>query len=85
MAWKEWAEWQNIFWVASRILIVNALPGAVPLVGEPCVPRYQGPLECLSREAGQPMSPSTPLCFSQSCAVFVSGILLGIWNFVWEM
>ena len=31
-------------------------------------PRYQGPPERLSREAGRPMGPSTPLCFSQSCA-----------------
>ena len=46
-------------------------------------PRYQGPLERLSREAGRPMGPSTPRYSSQSCAVFVlvrllgSGILFG--------
>ena len=65
---------------SSCILLTIALPGAVPLVGEPRVPRYHGPLEWLSREAGRPMGPSTPRCSSQSCAVFVSVILLGIWK-----
>ena len=38
------------------------------LGGGASAPRYQGPLERLSREAGRPMGPSTPLCLSQSCA-----------------
>ena len=38
------------------------------LGGGASAPRYQGPLERLSREAGRPMGPSTPRCFSQSCA-----------------
>ena len=38
------------------------------LGGGASAPRYQGPLECLSREAGRPMGPSTPRCSSQSCA-----------------
>ena len=40
------------------------------LGGGASAPRYQGPLERFSREAGRPMGPSTPRCFSQSC-VFV--------------
>ena len=48
-------------------------------------PRYQGPLGRLSREAGRPMGPSTPRCSSQSCAGFVSVLLLGFWMFVWEI
>ena len=39
------------------------------LGGGASAPRYQGPLERLSREAGRPMGPPTPRCFSQSCAV----------------
>ena len=38
------------------------------LGGGASAPRYQGPLERLSREAGRPMGPSTPRCSSQSCA-----------------
>ena len=60
--------------------MANALLGAVTLVGESPTPRYQGPLERLSREAGRPMGPSTPLWSSQSCAVFVSISVLVIWG-----
>ena len=38
------------------------------LGGGASAPRYQGPPERLSREAGRPMGPSTPRCSSQSCA-----------------
>ena len=48
-------------------------------------PRYQGPPERLSREAGRPMGPSTPRCSSQSC-VFVCLVSCGgFWNCVWEI
>ena len=55
------------------------------LGGGASAPRYQGPLERLSREAGRPMGPSTPRCSSQSCAVFVVWDLVRIWNSVWGM
>ena len=44
------------------------VPGGGYLGGGASAPRYQGPPERLSREAGRPMGPSTPPCFSQSCA-----------------
>ena len=57
-------------------MMVIAPVGAVPMVGESLTPRYQGPLERLSRDAGWSMGPSTPLWSSQSCVVFVSVVVL---------
>ena len=59
-------------------LSVIALLGAVPLVGRSLTSRYQGPPKRLSGGAGRPMGPSTPLCFSQSCAVFVLCVLVWV-------
>ena len=54
--------------VPFRNLECYCAPRGGYLGGGASAPRYQGPLERLSREAGRPMGPSTPLCFSQSCA-----------------
>ena len=63
---------------SSGVLVSWMLPvrlmcffGAVSLVGRSSTSWCQGPPKRLSRGAGRPMGPSTPLCFSQSCAVFV--------------
>ena len=44
-------------------------------MGEPCAPRYQGPLECLSREAGRPWAPP-PRC------VLLKAVLFCVWHLV---
>ena len=68
-----------------RYVMATALLGAVPLVGESLTPRYQGPLERLSREAEWPTGPSTLLWSSQSCAVFVSVFVLVLLGRNWEI
>ena len=71
--------------VESSHLDCYCASGGGYLGGGASAPRYQGPLGRLSREAGRPMGPSTPRCSSQSYAVFVSVLLLGFRNSVWEI
>ena len=58
-------------WFIHAICAVNALFGAVPLVGRALTCLYQGPPKRFFRGAGRPMGPSTPPCSSQNCVVFV--------------
>ena len=48
-------------------------------------PRYQGPLERLSREAGRPMGPSTPAVFFSKLCCFRACSFVRIWHLVREI